>query len=315
MRKLPAKLNTGFTLVEVAVVMVIIGLIVTFAASILRNVGGLTKLRDAKDRVITVADGVSTFAAKNNRLPTFAEFTSASAGFTAKDAWMRTYQPYPRLTFNTTFLNFTGNGLSTFCGRSSTRFAVCLSNSCSGSNLISDVAFAVISNGPNLTLNSTYPSPSGCPTGKVCLAVQEPSNTYDDLYKYITLTELKKAAGCIESESRLKIITSDLPFGNLSTSYANNVSIIASGGVPWPSSGSYKWRMNHGALSGTGIGITSPATFINTSSAPSTAPQGDKLVISGTPISVGTHSFSIVVQDFNGNTYSKPYVITVKPKP
>jgi len=311
----PANMHNrkGFTLVEIAVVLVIIGLVVSFAATMLRNVGGLTKLREAKDRIVSTADSVAAFAAKNNRLPVFAEFSSTSGTITYKDAWQKGYQLYPKLT-PSTFSNFTANGLSNFCGRTSTRFAVCLNNNCSGSNLINDVAFAVVSPGSNLKLDPLTPSP-GCPSGKVCLTVQEPGPAYDDIYKYVTLTELKKAAGCIESEARLKIITSDLPFGNLSTTYSNNVSIIASGGVPWSSGGSYKWRMNHGALAGTGLGITSPAAFSNFSVAPSSSSQADKLLISGTPLSTGIYSFSIVVQDFAGNSYSKPFVISVKPKP
>lgn len=294
--------NRGFTLVEVAVVMVIIGLIVTFAASILRNVGGLARLRDAKDRVASTTDSVAAFAAKNNRLPVFAEFSSTTGSFNYKDPWQRSYQLYPKLT-PATFSNFTGNGLSTFCGRNSTRFSVCLNNDCTN-NRIDDVAYALVSLGQNLALNSTYPAPSGCPSGRICLGVQEPTPTYDDLYKYVTLTELKKAAGCVASDAQLRIVNLDLPRAYATSSY--KVPIVGSGGVPYPT-GKYQWCVQTNPFNGVTFYADNTSTQIAACSSSYTAASFTNF--SGIPSASGT--VYVTVKDFTGNTASKTFVLSV----
>ena len=87
----------GFTLIEIMVVIVIIGLLATFVAPNVLGIGEDAKITKAKVDVKQIADTAKVFKLNNNRLPTIEELvTPDEKGKTmienlTKDPWDNDY--------------------------------------------------------------------------------------------------------------------------------------------------------------------------------------------------------------------------------
>lgn len=294
--------RSGFTLVEVAVVIFIMGIFVSFASTMLRNIGLSNKLRDARDKLATVSDAIQAATVKTRVLPSL-----ASEVGDPNDYWSKKYKYY--------FYTPAAGTVADICRRSSTDLAVCTGDptvaaspyKCTG-NVIKDIAFVVISGGSNLVPEKTelIPDTKGCAPGLKCVPIYEVSSNFDDLYKYVTLQELKKTIGCVETDSGLRIITNDLPFANVSSTVfnTNTFNVEAAGGLPYVSN-KYRWSKS-GVLPN---GLSFSPVFTNY-----TTTQNLRIV--GMPLNSGT--FNVTVTATDNSTVpvstSKPFVITIKPK-
>jgi prepilin-type N-terminal cleavage/methylation domain-containing protein len=235
--------SKGFTLVEMAIVLVVIGLLVGMGASMIGPLTTMGKVRESREVVEADIATVVSWAASNNRLPqwgdgvadaTIDEFVEVAKKTT--DAWGR---PLIYLYDNNLF---TPPSKDTICGRKTTSITIrqCLTANCtttSGTDYLDtqNIAFVILSQGEDATTQtniSTTPVTSNPITGTVTV----PAGT-DDIVRWVTLDELRSKIGC--QGAQLKIVNNELPYGYISNSY--NANITADGGVPYTSAGKYRW--------------------------------------------------------------------------
>jgi hypothetical protein len=139
------------------------------------------------------------------------------------------------------------------------------------------------------------------------------TEVYDDIVAWVTIDELRIKAGC--TGSPLKIVTESLYQGTAFSAYS--ATVIADGGVPYSSGGSYKWCRQESAPP---AGLTfTPSTEISDCLGLDEAlwTQADEMVISGTPLLAGTFPFKFFVRDDNDssgtddNIAKKSFIITI----
>ncbi|MCX8034314.1 MAG: prepilin-type N-terminal cleavage/methylation domain-containing protein, partial [Thermodesulfovibrio sp.] len=68
--------NNGLTLVEVAIVLVILGLLIGLGASLIGPLTKRAKLNDTQERLNANVESIISWSAGNKRLPTASEFAS-----------------------------------------------------------------------------------------------------------------------------------------------------------------------------------------------------------------------------------------------
>jgi len=310
----------GFSLVEMAIVMIIFGIVITAIGSLMTlfvKHGAVSKTRD----IIKAANNsLYTVSANNGFLPDsqtdFADNVTRS-----QDA------------FNKALLYIRADELAegqagvtqnTLCGRSTTSLIlrICGNSACnSGNQDITNIAYAIISGGQNFNIQTNVNA------NIIPVYIQSTANIddytsdfnraedYDDIVEWVTLGELQAKAGC--QGARLKILNNELPYAIEQTAYTAN--IFAEGGVPMGGSyNEYNWCVNDdGTLAGTGL--TFEANSNDALNADCTASptwrQGQNLVISGTPAdgATGTYEIDIYIQDNDGNTVSRKLILTIQP--
>lgn len=284
---------------EVAVVLFFMGIFVSFASTMLKNIALSSKMRDSRDKLTVVSDAVQAWAVKNRKLPTMTDIGNPS------DYWNRSYTI-------SSYTPATGATDNNICRQSSTNLAVCPGTSAAANcsvGIINDVAYMLVSNGDNLALEAS-PAVTNCPAGLTCKPKYEVSSGYDDLYKYVTLQELKKVVGCVEADSRLRVLSSELPSANVGIVYP--ATIQADGGAPFNTTPpyTYNWCVK-GSL---------PAGLIATNTCPtySTTPVSSFLIataasLPSTPNAPGGVVVTVSVKDANGATADKNYLLVVNP--
>jgi prepilin-type N-terminal cleavage/methylation domain-containing protein len=299
--------KNGFTLIELSIVLVIIGMLIGLGSNMIGPLTIFVKSRETRDIMDANVQSIISWTSSNKTIP-----TSTSLPTIAKspvDAWGR-----PMLYRYA--IDLTKDSV---CGRSSTKFKIFAAYTSS------NVAFAILSRADNNDFKSTFSgfdSNGSCPANITCTITTGGTNA--DLIRWVTLDELKSKIDCIGSQlkwgvgSALKIVNNELPYGNYSSPYS--ATIFADGGVD---SGSYQWRIVKNTFPNDNYpnGITATASpFINSTSAlkfsnisttnwstPSTS-----LNIQGYPRPTGSYYFSVFVKDALGIT-SKPFVLTVNP--
>ena len=68
-------MKKGFTLVELAMVLIVVGLLMGGAFQMMKVMGEKARSTEAKNTLDATKEAVIAFAINNNRLPTAAEFT------------------------------------------------------------------------------------------------------------------------------------------------------------------------------------------------------------------------------------------------
>jgi len=314
--------NQGLTLVEVAIVLVIFGLIIGLGTSLIGPLTKRAKITETRDIVNAAVESEKGFAAKNNRLPTNTEFPQAVRN--PNDAWTK-----PLVYFVDSSLTTSSNNPSEgICGRKTTNLIVCTDVNCN--NQIPDVAFIVVSGGPNYNVQTGPSTTSPCPSGKTCYKVypQDTPNVddypndftrqeeYDDIVKWVTIDELRIKAGC--QGAQLKILNNELPSGLVNSDY--KATIYAEGGVPFQSGGKYKWCIQGNLPSGLSSN-PSPSSSDCSSLSEALWGQANELTINGSPteeaIEQGTYPLTFFVRDnqdpsgSNDNIAQKTLVLTI----
>jgi hypothetical protein len=140
---------------------------------------------------------------------------------------------------------------------------------------------------------------------------------FDDIVKWVTLDELRAKMGC---SMPIRIINNKLPYGFENSNYT--ATVFAEGGVPFPSSGKYKWCRQGDLPSGLSANPSTSATNCLSLSEASWG-QADNVTISGTPAigTSGSYSLTFFVRDNNDpsgpndNIAQKILVLTINPSP
>ncbi|MBX6422378.1 type II secretion system GspH family protein [Thermosulfurimonas sp. F29] len=289
--------NRGFTLIELAIVLVLVGVLAGIGAGILGLLIKRIHYNQNRERLEANVEALIGYALTHHgRLPSSDQCKSYLRN--RKDAWGKDFVcviaselvTYGACALRTTSLNATDE-----------------SDNATHENL----AFVLISGGPNLNIqtnNSTikiylpgdsvddYPGDINRP---------EP---YDDMVRYVSLNELQGKLSCEHSEQRLRILNNELPVGFENSDYTAN--IYAAGGVPFSGGGHYKWCYNATSLAG--INILCNGNVLSPCVDPcSSYYQCDNLVLNGTATSYGSFRVKFYVCDSENNTDEKTLSLTI----
>jgi len=215
----------GFTIVELAIVLVVIGILLGVGASLIGPLTKRVKFNESREVVRAAREAVVGYAIANKQLPA----TLAAAGVRDTDAWGR------QLYYST---NMSGVQL---CTTSPAFLAAVTDNRRSPAvTLTNSVVVMLLSLGENGTNNTG--------TGPFTIE-QQFTNDYDDIVEFIDISFLREKV-C----HSLKITTESLPLGAEESVYPASTLEATEGTAP------YTWSIASGSLpaglslaSGTGI--------------------------------------------------------------
>jgi len=327
--------NKGFTLIELAIVLVIIGLLVGLGASLIGPLTKRTKYTETKETINAGVESIIGYAASNGRIPTWGDYTADTTidefievVKNPNDSWAK-----PLYYFFESLL--TSN--DSVCNRKTTNLTLCRDATCT--SRIQNLAFVVVSSSENYNPQTGIVG-TGCPGGQTCVGVYDvetpdiddctnaancpnyPAGVerisrpepYDDIVKWVTLDELRIKAGCVGPQ--LKILNNELPSGKVGSAYS--ATVYADGGVPFSSGGKYKWCRQ--GSSPAGLTFSPPIVNANCMSLSEASwGQADTLTISETPTVSGSFNLTFFVRDnndtpgTNDNIAQKSFVLTISP--
>jgi len=303
---LPSSAPLGLTLIEVALILVILGLLIGMGAGVIGFLTKRAKIIESRETVEAAVEALISYAAANKCLT---ENKTQANLRKESDAWNQPLflRVAPELLPGNCSLT---NG--SICDRSATslQVVICKDATCSSSDPpIENVAFVVASKGPNYNLQIengtneiivyapgvTVDSYSGTYDG-----VDDPNRReeFDDIVKWVTLDELRTKIAC--PGAQLRIITTELPFGYQNQPYFAN--ILAEGGVK-PLSFYYN--------------LTDNSSWSSLPSNPYLSNDG-AFPFTGTPYCPGSYTLNLFVEDnstIGKNNASRVYMINIQPDP
>ncbi|NPA39186.1 MAG: prepilin-type N-terminal cleavage/methylation domain-containing protein [Thermodesulfobacteria bacterium] len=303
----------AFTLIELAIVLAIIGILLGIGIKVLNILTKRVKYNQAKDVLSGAVESITNFAAFNNRLPTPSEFPTVVR--VPRDPWNKDLIYIPASGIDNT---------TNICGIKNTNLTVkyCKDPDCKNYDLINNVAFVVLSGGANYNVQTSNSSPItvypyGTPDVDDYPYDFDRKEPYDDIVKWVTLYELQAKLQCqTGTKGRLTIITPTLPYGFVDSNY--RAEVYAEGGIPF-SDGSYKWCVE-GSLPA-GISVSPNSTSSNCSDLDESLwGEAKSLTFNGTPKDYGTYDVKVFVRDnadpngSNDNIAEKSFVIVINPK-
>jgi prepilin-type N-terminal cleavage/methylation domain-containing protein len=332
--------QAGFTIIEVAIVMVIIGLIVGFGASLIGPLSIRAKRIESTQIIDAGAAAIIGHATANQGvLPTAAQFDTIIKK--RNDAWTRPVQ----YIYDAALADgdpTTGD----LCTRRTTRLTLrqCPDTTCSAPVAVDNVAFLVLSGAENFN-NQT--AGSLAVTGVTTIDVYangvdgvdgytadlNRTEPYDDIVQWATLNELRSKIGC--RGPQLAVLNNELPGGRTSSPYS--ALVYVDGGVPFTTGGNFLWSVETptGAIpSGlnfrnhtdtANIGFDTDGSVLAENSTVWTG--ADHMLINGTPTAAGSFLLTVWVRDNSNpasdaacasganldNCTSRAFVLTINP--
>lgn len=304
----------GFTLVEMAMVLVLVGILVSLGMGLMGPLMKTAKYTETKETVNAALTSAIGFATTNNRLPTAVEFPTAVRN--PRDAWSTALYYIPDA-------NLTTSANGGVCGRKSTGMTVlkCPDAACAApTSTITDVAMVVVAAAENHNIQTA----SAAGTVEVYITdlasiddyatdMTRPE-AYDDVVSWLTLNELRIRSGCVGTQ--LRLVNTDLPSASVTSAYA--ATVYPDSGVPFASGGRYRWCVQ-GALPA-GLTALPATTSVNCLTLGEASwGQADTLAFSGTPTAAGTYNLIVFARDnndsagANDNIAQRSFVITVNP--
>ncbi len=248
----------GFTLIELAMVLVIVGIVIGLGSNLTGLLMSATRVRETRDSLEANMQAIAAWASANNRLPPLIPIAPDSAGFgntirTPNDAWV---QPYLYLyDANLAPTGTTSPTKDTICGRRSTLLS--LMDSKNPAATITNVAYLLLSPGDDNKTSSTMGGVA-VTSGGLSVATVINADSSNDIVAWVTLDELRSKIGC--QGAPLKIVNNELPYIPQSTAVGSNIfTISADGGVPLTGSGNYTWCLEFAPRTGLSLFDTTPA--------------------------------------------------------
>ena len=316
----------GFTLIELALVMVVVGLLVGLGANMVSTLTRNYKYTQTRGIIDAAIETGIGYGAGNNAIPDPQTFKTEVTEFA--DAFKKDLLYLPDTNLYSSGTDICNRGTT------NTRVLLCPDSVCgSPTNTIDNVAYVVASGAANFNLQTTSVGAGGIFTVKVY--EQDLANIddysadgttldhYDDIVKWVTLNELKTKAGCLGAP--LKILNNELPTGSVTTGLFS-ATIYANGGVVFTGGNDYKWCIDSGTTFPTGIAnpasCTAPANCAVLANDEGTWTATTNLTISGTiTAGTGTYLIPVFVRDNNDGSISagndncaqKSLVLTINP--
>ncbi len=211
-------MKKGFTLVEMSIVLIIIGLLAGGGIQMMSVMSKRAKVIEAKQQLEALREAIKGFVQENGGLPTQAEFNTLTG--TTRDSWNGVIN-----YFHDTTLEGTGS----ICSRTTTDLSI------NGDFTATNIAFILVSQGENYNLQTRQIAATPDTVGLYNPGRQiddqpaptnRPTDEYDDLNVRISLAELQAQIAC----QPLSIINPSLhSWSAASGAYA--AQIIPQGGV------------------------------------------------------------------------------------
>jgi prepilin-type N-terminal cleavage/methylation domain-containing protein len=292
----------GFTLVELAIVLIVIGILLGLGVALLGPLTKQAQFKRARERVKACKESIIGFVASSRRLPDRTnEFPKIC---NEKDGWGQSLVYIPDDTLvkydNTTSRTDLTSG--NLCCSDTPDMAVNDRAMTGGTdNYRKDVAFIVFSKGEDRNPNGTWTyNVTIDGTDYASYLIEEYSDTYDDIIEYATVYELRDAIRC----EPLKMITGRLPDATEDSSYTAN--LVASGGCQ-----PYTWSVSDcsGNPSNLPTGLTLSDSAITGTLNLFGGPTG-----SLDACSASTNTFTLSVQDGAGSCEDNTFSIVVRPQ-
>lgn len=211
--------SAGFTLVEIAMVLVIIGMLIGLGAGLVGPLVKRAKLTETRETVKEAYNAIIGYTVANKRLPASLSNLSTKT----KDAYTQDLFYYPAG-------GITGSNLCTTQG-------TYLNVDDKGSNK-TNVAFIIFSEGDNRCNQTGSASPFNImDEGTTAACPQDPNAGYDDIVMYADIDNLRKQI-C----SAFQITTDSLPIGTEEVAYPSTTLEATDGTMP------YTWSVSSGSL-------------------------------------------------------------------
>lgn len=266
----------GFTLVELAVSLVVIGLLIGLGVGMVGPLMTAIKVRESKENLGGAVESVNSWAAGNNHLPDMTNSNFKTVVKTPADSWGRDFiylydcllastNPSSPLTTDTIQCSGASPSFSkdTICGRRTTRINLVTDQG----STVNNVAYVMFSlsedasvdtrmtgtlNNPALTVGPSNPAilnnavipNSGfvTPTAPATTATITLNANNNDLVRWVTLDELRTKVGC--QGAQLRIVNNELPYANKDAPYPT-IPLTPDGGVKFSTTptntGVYEW--------------------------------------------------------------------------
>ena len=184
--------NRGFTLIELAIVLIILGILVGVGAGMLGISIKTNKFDKSRKIAEEAKEAIIGFSVKNMRLPTKTEFSNIAKD---TDAWGRTlvYIPDDANITGSANIDLTGD-INICCGNTITDLAV--NDRKQGTdNYKKDIAFVVLSRGENGVQDTANTTHTIDGNSYFTMIVEEIGPSYDDIVEYVSLNQLVSSAG------------------------------------------------------------------------------------------------------------------------
>ncbi len=293
--------QSGFTLIGVAIILVLVGILVASGARFMSSIVKRSKILETKKTIDAAVESMVIYGTSNNELPASGSFASTLT--TSEDVWGKSL-------FYIVDADLTDSTTGGICDKSSTdlTLTICPDSGCSSpTDTISNVAFIVLSSGGNFN-NQTAGTQDISSSATVNVYTTEVnidaytadmnrSEAYDDLAGWLSVSDLNIKAGCVSSE--LRVVNNELPYGYVSSSYSGTV--YGDGGVLFSSGGTYRWCRQEDSSSG--LTFTPSVLSANCLGlTESSWTQADSITISGTPAAAGTYTYTFFVRDDNDSS-------------
>jgi prepilin-type N-terminal cleavage/methylation domain-containing protein len=242
MNQLNRQNDTGFTLVELAVVLVIVGIVAGLGMGLLGSMTKRVKFIETRDTVKMVFDAITGYAVANKRLP--ANLTVL--GVKTTDSF----------SSNLFYDVATGITASDLCSTQGTYLTINDLSAPAKTN----IAFIILSEGENRCPETGASTPyTIIDTGVTGSCVADATAGYDDIVMYLDIDTLREQI-C----NPFKIVTESLPLGTEAVAYSSTTIQATDGTTPyvWSSSGTLPPALALNAVSGQITGTpTSDGTF------------------------------------------------------
>lgn len=249
----------GFTIVELAIVLVVIGILLGVGASLVGPLAKRVKFNESREVVRAAHESIIGYVAANKRLPS----NLSVLGVKTTDSYGK----------NLNYYFAAGLDINNIC---TTAGAYLTINDGSSGTVIShtNVAFIVFSSGEDYTNSTGAASP---------FVIQQSSSTYDDLALYADIDILRKQV-C----SSFSITTDSLPTGTEEISYPGASLQATDGTAP------YSWSVTNGDLP-SGLTVSSAGVISGVPTSAGTASFTVQAADSDAPNRITTRSLSITI--------------------